>query len=79
MLQDVPTVFMLEKIKKKAPKAIIIYLTSIEPFNLKPIQEEKGWNIVFEPPVMGYLKKPVNKDELMSEIKDALKMLKLVS
>lgn len=79
MLQDVPTVFLLEQIKKKAPNAIVIYLTSIDPFDKKPIHDKKEWDIIFEPPVMGYLKKPVNKEELLEEIKDALKMLKLVS
>ncbi len=69
---------ILSKIKKKAPKAIVIYLTAVESFNPTKEQEEKGWTPIFEPPVMGYVQKPVDKGELLDKIQDAIKMKKIM-
>ena len=69
---------LLEKIKKKSPKAIVIYLSAVEPFGVTPEQERKGWNPVMEPPVMGYIQKPITKNQVLAKVEDAIKMSKIL-
>lgn len=69
---------ILENVKKKAPKSLVVYLTAVEPFAVTPEQENKGWSPVLEPPVMGYLQKPITKEQVITKIKEAIKMHKVV-
>ena len=69
---------ILKNIKKKSPHAIVIYLTAVESFNPTKEQEEKGWVPIFEPPVMGYIQKPVEKKDILNKIKDALEMKNVI-
>ena len=69
---------ILEAIRKKSPNAIVIYLTAVESFAPTKEQIKKGWTPMFEPPVMGYIQKPIDKRELLDKIKDSLNMKKVI-
>jgi response regulator RpfG family c-di-GMP phosphodiesterase len=69
---------IIKKIKIKSPKAIVIYLTAVEAFNLTKEQEKKNWKPIFEAPVMGYLQKPITKEQLLEKIKDSFATKKIV-
>ncbi len=78
MMPGPGTEAIIKNIKKKSPKAIVIYLTAVEAFNLTPEQEKNNWMPIFEPPVMGYLQKPIVKEQLLEKIKDVLKTKKIL-
>jgi len=78
MMPGPKTEEIIKNIKAKSPNAIVIYLTAVEAFNLTPEQEKKNWKPVFEAPVMGYLQKPINKEQLLEKIKDAVATKKII-
>ncbi|MDD3888234.1 MAG: response regulator [Patescibacteria group bacterium] len=78
MMPGPKTEEIIKKIKAKSPKAIVIYLTAVEAFNLTKEQEEKKWKPIFESPVMGYLQKPISKEQLLAKIKDSFATKKIV-
>ena len=61
---------IIKKIKIKSPKTDVIYLTAIEAFNLTSEQKKNKWVPILEPPVLGYLQKPITKEMLLAKIKD---------
>ncbi len=69
---------ILEEVREKSPEARVIYLTGVEAFNLTSEQERKGWQPELEPPVIGYIEKPITEDLLMKKIKESLKMKKFL-
>lgn len=78
MMPGPKTEEIIKKIKSKSPKAIVIYLTAVEAFNLTKEQEKKNWKPIFEAPVMGYLQKPITKEQLLEKIKDSFATKKIV-
>jgi CheY-like chemotaxis protein len=67
-----------KKIKSKSSKAIVIYLTTVEAFNLTKEQEKKKLKPIFDAPIKGYLQKPINKEQLLNKIKDVFATKKIV-
>ncbi len=60
---------IVEEVKIKSPKAMVICLTAVETFALTPKQERMGWKPVIKPPVKGYIKKPIDEYLLLKKIK----------
>ncbi|VVB75924.1 Regulator of RpoS [Candidatus Tiddalikarchaeum anstoanum] len=69
---------VIDGIKKKNPNVRVIYLTSVKPFNVTQEQEKKGLVPVIEPPIIGYIEKPLDEKTFFSRIDDALKMKKFL-
>jgi len=67
---------IIKKVKKISPKTLIIYLTSVREFNPTEEDIKKGWVPKIEPPVFGYIEKPISADKLLNNIEKAIKMSK---
>ncbi len=67
---------LVPAISKLLPKAMIIYLTAVEMFNLTPEQEKKGYEPVITEAVKGYLVKPIIKEQLIKKINEAINLSK---
>lgn len=65
---------LIKRIVEKDPESRIIYLTAVKMFKPTPEQEKKGQVPVLEEHVKGYLLKPVTKEQVISKIKEVLKL-----
>lgn len=63
---------ILKEVKNNCKKAAIIYLTSVKAF--EPMKEDlkMEWVPELSYPVIGYIEKPVNKEELLKKIEEYL-------
>ncbi len=69
---------IIEAVKKKAPHAVIIYLTSVKSFEPTKVEEQMNWKPVLGYPVIGYISKPVMREELLEKIEKFFKRSELV-
>jgi len=69
---------IIKETKIKSPKAVIVYLTSVKMFEPTKNETQMEWTPVIEPPVIGYIQKPVMRDDLFSKIEKYLKQNKLI-
>ncbi len=68
---------IIKAVKKKSRKAVIIYLTSTKMFKPTKKEEAMNWKAVIKPPVIGYISKPVSREELLEKIQECLERNKL--
>ena len=59
---------VIKKIKDSCPNAFVIYMTAVGLSTLTPMQQVKGWKLDFGPPVVDYLKKPLEEEEVMKSV-----------
>jgi len=64
---------IVDEIKIKSPKADVIHLTSVVAFDLTQEQTNSGRKPVLEPPVIGYIEKPVNEESFLANFDRILK------
>jgi len=64
---------ILKEVKNNSPKTSVIYLTSVKAFEPSEDDIKQGWKVELESPVIGYIEKPVNKNELLQKIEKFLK------
>lgn len=70
---------IISETKTKSPKAVIIYLTSVKMFEPTKNEIQMEWTPVIELPVIGYIQKPVMKEELFTKIEKYLQQNKLIT
>lgn len=65
---------ILDGIKKSAPKSKVIYLSAVEWLKETESQVSQGYVPVIDLPVVGYILKPVTKENLLSKVTSVLAM-----
>jgi len=63
---------ILKGIKKLSKKIKVVYFTAVDWSNETAEQRKRGFIPVFEPPVVGYIKKPATKAVIVGEVKAVL-------
>jgi len=64
---------IINAVLKKNSHVKIAYLSAVDAFNPTKEQEEKGWIASIKPPVIGYIQKPVESEELLTKVKGYIK------
>lgn len=64
---------IINAVLRKNPHVKIAYLTAVDAFSPTKEQEEKGWIASIKPPVIGYIQKPVEAEELLTKVKSYIK------
>ena len=64
---------IINEVVRKNPHVKIAYLTAVDAFSPTKQQEEKGWIASIKPPVIGYIQKPVESEELLKKVKSYIK------
>lgn len=64
---------IINEVIKKNHHVKIAYLSAVDAFSPTKEQEAKGWVASIKPPVIGYIQKPVEQEELLKKVKSYIK------
>lgn len=65
---------IIKAVREKSPDASVVYVTSVRLDMTTPEQEKMGWVPVQEPPVRGYIEKPLTEYILLKKVRQMVKL-----